>query len=209
MFRSSSSTPWLRRKGLVNQAGPDPRHLVGGDRRPNAASTDGHAAIDLSAGDRAGQGHDEIRVVIVRLRLPVAEIDDFMAGGAEHRGEIFLQLVTAVVGGDADALRRCGRVCHWKCVGSHGNHGRKGVYFWSARGGMSRWSPARAPCTHGRRRFPENSGQSRDSNGPFPPACRINRRSRTGALRLSRHGHCMPLGGKGKRTIGAGYSACG
>ena len=80
----------VRRKGFMNQAGPNPRHFVRDDRCPNTTSTDGHAAIHLSAGNCAGQRHDKIRIIIVQLRLSVAEINHFMTGVAQHPDQIFL-----------------------------------------------------------------------------------------------------------------------
>ena len=44
------------RKGFMNQAGPNARHLVRDDRCPHTTSTDGHAAIHLSAGNGAAMG---------------------------------------------------------------------------------------------------------------------------------------------------------
>ena len=96
----------MRRKVFVNQAGPNPRHFVRADRCSNPAATDAHAAIHRPGGNRARQRHDKIRIVIVLFRPAVAEVNHFMSGFAQFPGQIFLQLVTAVVGGDADAFRR-------------------------------------------------------------------------------------------------------
>jgi hypothetical protein len=48
--------------------------------------------------------HDKIRVVIFLFRTAIAVINYFVIGCAQFPGQIFLQLVTAVVGGDANAL---------------------------------------------------------------------------------------------------------
>ena len=80
----------VSRKGLMNQAGPNPCHFVRDDRCPNTASTDGHAALHVSAGNCAGQRYDKIRIIVVQLRLPVAELDHFMTGLAQHPDQIFL-----------------------------------------------------------------------------------------------------------------------
>ena len=74
----------------MNQAGPNTRHFVRDDRRPHTTATDGHAALHLSAGNCAGQRHDIIRIIIVHLRLSVAEIDHFMTGVAQHPDQILL-----------------------------------------------------------------------------------------------------------------------
>ncbi len=97
----------VRREIFMNQAGPNPRHFVRADRCPNTASTDGHAALHLSAGHRAGQRHDKIRIIIVQIQLQVAEIDHLMAGRAQLSSEMFLQFKSAMVGGDADAADSC------------------------------------------------------------------------------------------------------
>ena len=94
----------VRRKGFMNQARPNARHFVRGDRCPHSAATNGHAAIHLSARDCARQRHDKIRIIIVRVRSAVAEIDHLMAGRAQLSDELFLQFKSAMVGGDADAL---------------------------------------------------------------------------------------------------------
>ena len=54
-----------RRKGLMNQAGPNPRHFVRGDRCSDTASTDGYATIHFSTSDGTGQRYDKIGIVIV------------------------------------------------------------------------------------------------------------------------------------------------
>jgi len=47
-------------KDLMNQARPNPRHLVRGHRRLRRRSTDGHTAVQVAAGNCAGQRHDKI-----------------------------------------------------------------------------------------------------------------------------------------------------
>ena len=94
----------MRRKVFVNQAGPNPRHFVRADRCTNPAATNAHTAFHRPGGNRAGQRHDEIRIVIVLFRRAVAEINHFITGCARFNGQIFLQLVAAVAGGNADAV---------------------------------------------------------------------------------------------------------
>ena len=74
----------------MDQAGPNTRHFVRDDRCPNTTSTDGYTAIHLSASHCMGQRHNKIWIVIVQLRLSVAEIDHFMTGVAQHPDQIFL-----------------------------------------------------------------------------------------------------------------------
>ena len=95
----------MRRKVFMNQAGPNPCHFVRADRCPNPAATNAHAAIHLSGGNCARQWHDEIGIVIVLFRATVTKVNHFMTGFAQFPGQIFFQLVTAVIGGDADAFR--------------------------------------------------------------------------------------------------------
>lgn len=96
----------VRRKGFMNQTGPNPRHFVRGDRRPHTASTDGHAALHLSAGHRAGQWHDKIRIIVISIQSAVAELDYLMASPAQLSDKLFLQFKSPMVGGEADTLAR-------------------------------------------------------------------------------------------------------
>ncbi len=74
----------VRRKVFVNQAGPNSRHFVRADRRPDTTSANGHATRNLSAGNSAGQWHDKIRIIIFHLWYSVAEINHIMTGRAQH-----------------------------------------------------------------------------------------------------------------------------
>ena len=96
----------MRRKVFVNQAGPNPRHFVRADRCANPTAADAHAAIHRSGSNRAGQWHNKVRIIIVLFRTTVTKVNHFMTGFAQFSGQKFLQLETAVVGGDADAFQR-------------------------------------------------------------------------------------------------------
>jgi hypothetical protein len=74
-FLPLSSTPWRAEKHSWDQAGPHSRHFVGGDARTHAATADGHTAVNFAASNCTGQGHNKVRLVIVRLRLAVAKVD--------------------------------------------------------------------------------------------------------------------------------------
>jgi hypothetical protein len=63
------------------------------------------ATRNLSACNSAGQWHDKIRIIIIRFRTAVTEVNHFMTGFAQFPGQIFFQLVTAVIGSDADSFR--------------------------------------------------------------------------------------------------------
>ena len=105
----------------MNQAGPNPRHLVRNDRCPNPASTDGHAALHTSAGHCAGQRHNKIRIIVIRVQSAVAEFDYLMAGRAQLSDELFLQFKSAVVGGDTNALERFRQSCQWPIAAALAN----------------------------------------------------------------------------------------
>ena len=107
----------VSRKGFMNQAGPHPRHFVRDDRCPNTASTDGHAALHLSAGDCARQRHYEIRIIVIRVQSAVAELDYLMAGRAQFSDELSHQFKSPVVGGDADTLDRFPQSRQWLITG--------------------------------------------------------------------------------------------
>jgi hypothetical protein len=80
----------VRRKGFVNQTGADARNLVRNDRRPDATPADGHAPRYFSTRDGARQRHDKVRIVIVRLRLAVAEVDHLLTGLAQLPYQVLL-----------------------------------------------------------------------------------------------------------------------
>jgi hypothetical protein len=113
---SSSSTTLVRWENLVDQAGPHARHLVGGNARTHAATADGHAAVHLAASNCTGQGHNKIRIVIIRLRLAVAEVGYSIVSLTQHRAQVLLQLKTSMIRADTDAFRRpwqhCRRIGH-------------------------------------------------------------------------------------------------
>ena len=96
----------MRRKVFVNQAGANARHFVRADRCANPTAANAHAAIHRPGRNRAGQWHDKVWIIIIHFRTTVTKVDHFMTGFAQFPGQIFFQLVTAVVGGDADAFRR-------------------------------------------------------------------------------------------------------
>ncbi len=88
------------RKVVVNQAGSNSCYFISRDGGPRTTSTDGHASLLVSAGNCTGQRHNKIRIIIVRLRLAISEIAHLMAAFPQHASQIFLQLVSSMVGGD-------------------------------------------------------------------------------------------------------------
>ena len=96
----------MRREGFMNQAGPDARHFVRGDRCADTAPTDGYSAFQVSASYRLGERNDKIRVVIILVRLPVAEFDHIVTDFAQLSGKMLHQFKSTMVSRDADALER-------------------------------------------------------------------------------------------------------
>jgi len=94
---------------FINQASPNPCDFVRGDGHPDPAAADADAAIYCPGGNCPGQGNDKVRIVIVRLQLPVPEIRDYIARFAQFSGQKSLQLKAAVVSGNANALGCCHR----------------------------------------------------------------------------------------------------
>jgi len=103
--------PLARGKRLVDQARANAGHLVGGDRGAHSAAANGYASIHLAARDSTCQRNDKIRIVIVRLRPEVSEIDHIMTGLAQHAGQMLLQFKTAMVSGNSDQMRFRLRCC--------------------------------------------------------------------------------------------------
>jgi hypothetical protein len=66
---------------------------------------------NLSESDRASQGHNKVRVVIVRFWLSVAKVEHFKVSFTQHGSQVLLQFKTAVIGSDTYALRRGWRQC--------------------------------------------------------------------------------------------------
>ena len=72
----------MRRKVFMNQAGANPRHFVRADGCANPTAANAHAAIHLSGSNRAGQGHNKVRIIIVLFRTTVTKVNHFMTGFA-------------------------------------------------------------------------------------------------------------------------------
>lgn len=67
-------------KRLMNETRANAGNFVRSDRCPNSAATDGNAPLHIAASNRAGQRHDIIWIVIVKPRVAVSEIYDFITG---------------------------------------------------------------------------------------------------------------------------------
>lgn len=88
-------------KGIIDETGPDSAHFVGGDACTDATAADGHPSLHFTRRDGSCQRCHEVRIVVFRSGLAITEVDHIGTGFAEHSGEIFLQLITAVIGGNA------------------------------------------------------------------------------------------------------------
>ena len=80
-----------------------PGYLVGTDRCADTATADRHATLHLSRGNRARQRNNEIGIVICRVQVMRAEIDDLMPRCAQVRDKLLLQTKSAVIRGNANA----------------------------------------------------------------------------------------------------------
>ena len=83
---------------IVDEAGTDSLGLIGADRGPHPAATDGNAALDLTGHDSEGQRRNEVGIVIVMTELVGTEVDDFVTGGLELGDQLFFQFKSAVIG---------------------------------------------------------------------------------------------------------------
>ena len=80
----------VRGKVFMDQACPHVGHFVRGHGGAHATPTNSYTALHLSARNCAGQGDNKVRVIVVRLKFEVAEIDDFMTGRAQSPDQISL-----------------------------------------------------------------------------------------------------------------------
>ncbi len=92
----------MRRKGLMDKAGTNSDDFVRGNGRTYATAANAHSALHIAAGNGAGERHDEIRIIVVLVRLPITEINYLVTGLTHLSGQELLQLVPAVVGGNAE-----------------------------------------------------------------------------------------------------------
>jgi hypothetical protein len=80
----------MRRKIFINQASPNTDNFIRGKGRADPAATDAYASIHGPGGNRTGQGNDKVRVIIIRLQLPVAEVGDLVTSFAQFPGQKLL-----------------------------------------------------------------------------------------------------------------------
>ena len=70
------------------QARPHARHFVGSNTRTHATTANGHTAIHFAASNRTSQGHNKIRIVVIRLQLTIAKINYFVVSLTQHPSQI-------------------------------------------------------------------------------------------------------------------------
>ena len=70
-------------------------------RCADAATANGHAAIDLARDDCPRQRHNEVRIIVIRRRLVRAEIHNLVPGGANVGDQSLFQREPAVIRGNA------------------------------------------------------------------------------------------------------------
>src|SRR5712671_4391948 len=87
---------------ILNEARPNALDLVGTDRRPDAATTNRHAAVNLSRRHRLRERDDEVGIIVVRLGSVRTEIHDLMRGCAELDENFLLQMKPAMIGSDTN-----------------------------------------------------------------------------------------------------------
>src|SRR4029077_7876649 len=82
----------VRAVGVVADRGPDPAHLVGGDRRPHARPADEDPSVRATPLDRESNPLGEVRVVVVWVGPVTAEVDELVLATGEP-GELGDELV--------------------------------------------------------------------------------------------------------------------
>jgi hypothetical protein len=114
----------VRRERFMNQAGPDARHFIRGDRCSDTAPAGGYSTFQVSASHRLGERNDKIRVVIILVRLPVAEFDHVITRFAQLSGKMLHEFKSAMVSRDTDALERFREPRHRRTVQAPSNSTR-------------------------------------------------------------------------------------
>jgi hypothetical protein len=88
----------------MDQACSHARHFVCRNARTHATATDRYAAIHLTATNRLSQGHDKIRIVVIRAQLVIPKVDHFIVSPAQHSSQILLRLKSSMIGGNANPV---------------------------------------------------------------------------------------------------------
>jgi len=103
----------------MNQSGPHPIHLIGGNTDADAGPADTKTAVGLAAGHRPGHGKPEDRIVHGDIGRIGAQVDDLVAAGRQMLGQCRFEVeagvvrtdsnshTTSVVTGNRAELRRC------------------------------------------------------------------------------------------------------
>src|SRR5215470_18844310 len=73
---------------VVTDFGPDAFHPIRGDRCADAVTTDQDASLEVPRRHRTGQGNGKIRVVIIFVVDPVAEVQHLVASASQQHDEL-------------------------------------------------------------------------------------------------------------------------
>jgi hypothetical protein len=76
--------------GIVAHRCANPRDLVDGDRRADAAAADQYAAFGLGVDDGFTDGFGKIWVIVRGIKVEGADIEDVVAKVAEEIGDVLL-----------------------------------------------------------------------------------------------------------------------
>lgn len=93
---------------IFNETGAGAFNFIGADGRADAAAAYGDAAFHFAVGNGAGEGNNEVRIIVGGIKDGRAEVGDLMAGILEARGECLFEFKSAVVGCDSDAHKMSG-----------------------------------------------------------------------------------------------------
>src|SRR5215472_17168344 len=94
--------PLACRKFIVTKRRACAGHFVGSYGGANTAPAHENASLHLSAGDSTSEGKRKIRIVVVAVIGPIAEINDFVAFLREQRCKLLLHFESAMICADAN-----------------------------------------------------------------------------------------------------------
>jgi hypothetical protein len=85
------------REVIVDQGGTNSYNLVGANRRADTASTNRHSALYFAGGYSFGQRDHEIGIIVARIKVVSAEIENVMSAGTKQGNNFFFQSKSAMV----------------------------------------------------------------------------------------------------------------
>src|SRR6185369_9273144 len=87
---------------VVDEGGPYPGHLVGGDGGPYPATAEGYPPLQTSGCDGTGERNDKVGVVVIPVQFPGAEIGHFKARVSKVSDHLLLHGEATMVGSESD-----------------------------------------------------------------------------------------------------------